>query len=123
MSTFWRLVSLKASPNIVHVVAFHFHFSTVSFSSIYTFIVILFPSADSQTLGDSKLNASQFDLVQKGPDLLLKIYPVLFLLSDSYNHLLAFPEDYAVKVIFSTLTWQRRTQTSIEKIILTEVAE
>ena len=55
--------------------------------------MILFPLADSQTLEDSKLNASQSDLVQKGPDLLFKI----FLVSDSCNHLLAFPEDYPVK--------------------------
>lgn len=60
--------------------------------------MILFPLADSQTLEDSKLNASQSDLVQKGPDLLFKI----FLVSDSCNHLLAFPEDYPVKVIFNT---------------------
>lgn len=85
--------------------------------------MILFPLADSQTLEDSKLNASQSDLVQKGPDLLFKIFSVLFLVSDSCNHLLAFPEDYPVKVIFSTFIWQMRTQTLIEKIILTEVAK
>lgn len=85
--------------------------------------MILFPLGDGQTLEDSKLNASQFDLVHKGPDLLFKIYPVLFLFSESCNHLLALLEDYPVKVIFSTFIWQMRTQTLIEKIILTEVAE
>ena len=84
--------------------------------------MILFPSADNQTLEDSKLNASQ-SLVPKGPDLLLRISSVLFLVSDSCNHLLAFPEDYPVKVIFSTFLWQMRTQTLIEKIILAEVAK
>lgn len=74
-------------------------------------------------LEESKLNASYFDFIQKGPDLLFKIYPVLSLLSDFCNHLLAFTEDYPVKVIFSTFLWQMRTQTLIEKIILTEVAE
>ena len=84
--------------------------------------MILFPSADNQTLEDSKLNASQ-SLVQKGPDLLFRISSVLFLVSDSCNHLLAFPEDYPVKVIFSTFLWQMRTQTLTEKIILAEVAK
>ena len=84
--------------------------------------MILFPSADNQTLEDSKLNDSQ-SLVPKGPDLLLRISSVLFLVSDSCNHLLAFPDDYPVKVIFSTFLWQMRTQTLIEKIILAEVAK
>lgn len=79
--------------------------SVFQLSALLLYIHLLssfFSSADSQTLEDSKLNASEFDFVQKGPDLLFKTYTVLFLLSDFCNHLLAFPEDYPVKVIFST---------------------